>query len=195
MAFKPVADLDTDKMTAIGGIDKKSGKKNPTSLTGYFIGTKEVESKKSKTGKAAVHVFQTKEGNVGVWGKTNLDVKMRAVTPGVLTRVSFTGMVETKNNPMYKYNVEVDSSDTIEVGGPAQETLDNTAAEHSFDKYQAEEDLDADDAIDSDLDSDDAPLDEVQATRAARPARAAATPDAASQARVQQLLNSRRART
>lgn len=115
MPFKQLADLDASTCTAIGGVDKQTGKKNPTSIEGYYIGTRQVPSKKSKTGLAALHILQTKTGNVGVWGKTNLDQKMPAVIPGQLIRISFVGMVETPNNPMYKYKVEVDADSTIEV--------------------------------------------------------------------------------
>lgn len=115
MAFKPLADLDCTTTTAIGGTNKETGAKNPISIEGYYIGTRQVPSKKSKTGLAALHILQTASGNVGVWGKTNLDQKMPSVLPGQLIRVSFVGMVETPNNPMYKYKVEVDADNTIQV--------------------------------------------------------------------------------
>lgn len=115
MAFKQLVDLDANVTTAIGGTDKNTGKKNPTSIEGYYVGTRQVPSRKAKSGLCSLHILQTKTGNVGVWGKTNLDQKMPSVLPGQLIRISFVGMIETPNNPMYKYKVEVDVDNTIEV--------------------------------------------------------------------------------
>lgn len=181
MAFQTVADLDCSTTTALGGKNKE-GKANPTTITGYFIGTRDVVSKKSKTGFAALHVLQTPKGNVGVWGKTNLDSKMKGVTPGNMVRITFTGMVETRNNPMYKYKVEVDADNSIEVA-----TAD-TAASEETESYQAS-DASYDEVEETSLDAEEEALDEVPAPRATAPKKALATPDAARQAKVQELLN------
>lgn len=129
MAFKTVTDLSADNTVALGGTNRKTGKTNPTSAEGYYLGSREVDSQKSKTGKAKIHVFQTPKGNLGVWGKTDLDRKMESVVLGAMTRITYTGMQETKNNPMYKYKVEVDDTNTIEVSslsaGSENTELDN----------------------------------------------------------------------
>ena len=117
MGFKELTDLSTDNVTAIGGVDKKTGKKNPSSIEGYLIGTRQVDSKKAKSGKANIYVLQTPKGKQGVWGKTNLDQKMGSVRPGTMIRISHTGMQNTPNGPMYVYKVEVDTDNTIEVDG------------------------------------------------------------------------------
>lgn len=117
MAFKQVQDLGTDMAVKLGGVDKKTGKKNPTQIEGYFLGTREIDSKFSKTGKAALHVLQTPKGNVGVFGKTDLDRKMTSVSPGTMVRITQSGSVPTnKGNDMLKFTVEVDEDNTIEVG-------------------------------------------------------------------------------
>lgn len=175
MAFKTVSDLSTDNAIALGGFNRKTNKENPTTITGYFIGSKEVDSPKSKTGKAKLHVFQTEKGNVGVWGKTDLDQKLAAAQQGALTRVTFTGMQETKNNPMYKYRVEVDTENTIEVAPPATAALE----EHG-DFYDG-----SNDGADP-FGEDD--VDEAPPARALAPRTPAKTPTADSQARVQALL-------
>lgn len=181
MGFKTVSDLSTDNAIALGGFNRKTNKENPTTITGYFIGSKEVDSPKSKTGKAKLHVFQTSTGNVGVWGKTDLDQKLRAAEVGALTRVTFTGMQETKNNPMYKYKVEVDSENTIEVA-PAESTLsDDTAA--TDDGYTYDEPTDSEDDVDA------APA----YTPPKQPSQAARPPSADAQARTHAMLNRSRA--
>lgn len=183
MAFQTVADLDCSTTTALGGKNKE-GKANPTTITGYFIGTRKVESKKSKTGDASLHVLQTPKGNVGVWGKTNLDSKMKGVTPGVMVRITFTGMVETRNNPMYKYKVEVDAENAIEVATP-----DTAEASEEAESYNSKAEASYDDSEETELDAEEEALDEVPAPRAAAPKKPLATPDATRQAKVQELLN------
>lgn len=115
MAFKAVTDLSTDTTISLGGFNKKTGKNNPTSVEGYFLGARKVESKKAKTGFAFIYTLQTSKGNVGVWGKTDLDRKMESVQPGQMVRASFDKMVPTPNGDMYKFKVEVDSENSIEV--------------------------------------------------------------------------------
>lgn len=172
MGFQDIADLDCQVTVALGGINKKSGKKNPTSVEGFYIGTRQVPSPKSKTGYAALHVFQTNSGNTGVWGKTNLDQKMTAVKAGQLCRVEFVGMVETKNNPMYKYRVQVDPSQTIDVATaePTASDDDNNAEDFigSGDAYEPE----------AEVGEDEPALDEAPPVRQATPPRQAFKPDA-----------------
>jgi len=189
MAFKEVADLDCNETTALGGVNKKTNKKNPTSITGYYIGSREVDSPKSKTGKAKLHIFQAASGNIGVWGKTDLDKKMQEATPGAMTRVSFTGMQQTKNNPMYKFKVEIDLEDTIDVGYGSG----NGANQEEYG------DVDGPDAGAPDYsdDSDDSSLDDVAddvppPPRAKAPPVPAKAPSADSRAKVEALLNRNR---
>lgn len=180
MGFKEVIDLDCDVATALGGKDKKSGKNNPTQVEGYFVGSKEIPDKFSKTGKGYLHIFQTAEGRLGVFGKTDLNRKVKDIVPGTMARVTFTGTVPTKmGNDMAKFKVEVDSSNTIDLALSAGAT--SAAA--------------ADDAGDyhDDLDEEEI-VDEVPPPRATKPAKAAASPDAARQARVQALLNAGKTR-
>lgn len=188
MGFKQVADLDCDNTTAIGGTDKKTGKKNPVSIEGYFIGTRQVTSPKAKNGLSALHTLQTQKGNVGVWGKTNLDQKMKAVLPGQMIRITFVGMVATKNNPMYKYNVEVDADNSIEV------SPESDKPQHGDEDVTDEEDATfADEAEeDSDPDAEDRLPDELPPQRAQAPRQAAAAPSAARQQAVQNLLRGAR---
>lgn len=120
MAYEEVQDLGTDTVTAIGGSNKKTGKANPTSIEGYFIGSRDVPSSMSKTGLAKIHVFKTAKGNEGVWGKTDLDIKLASVPIGTMTLVKFDRMQVTKGKqPMYKYKVSVDRDNIIEVAGSA----------------------------------------------------------------------------
>lgn len=115
MAFKAITDLSADTTISLGGTNRKTGKKNPSSVEGYYLGKRAVKDTKKKSGESYIYFFQTSAGNIGVWGKTDIDRKLGAVPLGSMTRVSFDRMVPTPNGEMYKYKVEVDAENTIEV--------------------------------------------------------------------------------
>ena len=114
MAFKTIQDLETDNTVALGGYNKKLKKENPTQPEGYFLGTKKTKNTKND-GVSSLHILQTPKGNVGVWGKTDLDRKMLNVVAGTMVRITHTGMQQTKNGEMYKYRVEIDNENSIPI--------------------------------------------------------------------------------
>lgn len=186
MGFKEVASLDCDVSIQLGGTDRKTGKAHPTSIEGYYLGSNNVPSPKAKSGFSKLHIFQTNKGNVGVWGKTNLDRKLASAGVGTMTRVTYTGMQETKNNPMYVYKVEADSDNTIDVGGlvaasSESDVGEDYSASYGSDEFEGE----------SDVGEETAALDEAPPSRPSAPRKAATTPNAAQQARVQAMLNGR----
>lgn len=153
MGFREVASLDADVTTALGGKNKKTGKPNPTKAEGYYLGSRKVDSKKSKDGKAYIHFLQTSKGNLGVWGKTDLDRKLTTIAPGTMVRVSFDKMVPTPNGDMYKFKVEADPDNTIEVAdfsdsapSDTEETTDDveTYAAQDEAEYEQKEVLEED---------------------------------------------------
>lgn len=143
MGFKEVSSLDADVTIALGGVNKKSGKKNPTSVEGYYLGSRTVESGK---GEAKIHFFQTSKGNVGVWGKTDSNRKLGGVPPGTMTRISFDKMQATPNGEMYKYKVEKDDDNTIDASGLAGPALEVDGNSDSDDGFSSDEDT-SDDAL------------------------------------------------
>lgn len=175
MAYKQVLDLECDTVTALGGVDRKSGKKNPIQVEGYYLGSKDVESPR---GKNKLHVFQTATGNLGVWGKTQLNQKMLSAPVGAMIRATFSGMMQTKNGEMYKYKVEIDNENTIEVSAPvtAQASEENGVTDEGYEELPVEEEETAEEEVPY--------TPPVRATKAT----ALKTPDAARQARVQALL-------
>lgn len=199
MGFKEVASLDADVTTALGGINKKTGKPNPTRIEGYFLGSRDVESKMSKTGLAKIHFIQTPKGNVGVWGKTDLDRKMKQVAAGVMVRITQDGKVNLPGKqPMYKFRVETDSENSIEVATQEESSLQTEEQQEYSDTgledvQNAGGDL-GDDNYEDTLD-DETPPDEIAPARTKPPVRAAATPDAARQAKVKELLAKGRNKT
>lgn len=177
MAFKEIQSLDAETTISLGGFNKKTRQDNPTQITGYYLGSKTVPSQKSKTGKAYIHIFQTVDGNVGVWGKTDLDRKMQALTEkvGVMVRVTQNGTKPTKGgNDMYIFRVEVDADNSIEVA-TTQQSYESEVVEEEY----------SDESYDDDVNAEfDAPA----TRRPTAPVQAATVPDAARQAKVKALL-------
>lgn len=196
MGFKEVQSLDADVVTALGGVNTKTNKPNPKTLEGYYLGNRQVESKMSKTGFAKLHFFQTSTGNVGVWGKTDLDRKLAAVALGTMTRATHTGMQPVPGKrPMYKYKVELDESNTIEVAVQEETSLQGQDVDSGDAGYDDKAYDGLDDGPEDTLDGDDTQLDEIQPPPPRAPQRAAQTPSAAQQAKVKELLGKNKNRT
>jgi hypothetical protein len=190
MGFKEVSSLDADNTTALGGVNKKTGRANPKTAEGYYLGTRKVESKMSLSGEASIHFLQTSKGNLGIWGKTDLDRKIQTVVPGQMIRITQTSMQAVPGKKdMYKFKVEVDAENTIEVEGL------NSNDSQSDDNFEEDVPDQGTYEEETDVDAEEEQLDEAPVTRAARPAAPTATPDAARQAKVQALLNKGRTQT
>jgi hypothetical protein len=183
MAFKEVQDLGCDNATALGGINKKTGKKNPTQVEGYYLGTREVEARLSRSGKASLHIFQTAKGKLGVWGKTDLDRKMKAAAPGNMIRVTYSGTRNVPTGIMHTFKVEVDADNTIDVG-TAPEVQEQAETEEDIPMEFANEEVE-----ETAIEEEEAPVVEEQAPLPPRAPKVIATaPTAAQQNRVKQLL-------
>lgn len=182
MAFREILDLDCDTTVALGGFNKKLRTENPTSIEGYFLGSKVVASPKSKDGKAKLHIFQTAEGNVGVWGKTDLDRKMTSVQLGAMTKASFSGMAPSKNGEMYKYKVAQDSENTIDVDTSPKNTPVLVEASASEEESYGDDEDSLDDEV----------AEEIPAPRPIAPKVPAKTPSSEQQAKIQALLSKNR---
>ena len=139
MAFKEMQSLDAERVTALGGVDKKNkNKPNPKTAEGYYLGSRKVASTKSKSGFAYIHYLQTDKGNLGVWGKTDLDRKILSVAPGAMIRITQTGMQPTPNGDMYKFKVEVDLENQIEVDLASEVNEDSGESEGIEDRVMDE---------------------------------------------------------
>ena len=146
MAFKKIQTLEAETTTALGGINSKTGKPNPTSIEGYLLGTKTITNADGQASK--VHYFKTSKGNQAIWGKTNIDAQLAGVSLGTMTRVTFEGKVKVKKGFMYKFLVETDEENTIEVNTPKSATVQATSAYE-----EEEEDAPSLDDEDSEIDS------------------------------------------
>jgi hypothetical protein len=161
MSFKTVTGLDTENVFALGGVDQKTGKKNPTSLEGYYLGSKKV---KTETGIALIHVFQTALGNNGFWGSADTNSKLAQVRVGTMTKVEFVEKKKISGGKTKKiFNVMVDDENVIDTGAL------NASSEGAYD--------------DDNGDSDEGGFEEEDA------AQSAALADAEKRARTASILN------
>lgn len=191
MAFKKVENLETDKTVQLGGKNEK-GQANPTQLEGYYLGYKEVDG---EFGPSRLHIFQTAEGNVGIWGKTRLNAKLTNNLLGFMLLVTFTGMIAPKKKgrkPSYGYEVQYDDENVIDVSGLTESAGDNTA--YAEDTDEAVEAADQHDMLEEETDpgEEEAMPDEVQPKRATPPRQVAQGPAPEAKKKVQDLLNGRR---
>lgn len=174
MGFKELQDLDASTVIALGGRNKKTGKENPSTVEGYYLGSRKVDSKKNKTGFSYIHILSTPKGNLGVWGKTDLDRKILSVSPGTMIRATHVGMLQVPTGEMYKYKVEIDDSNTIEVTA----ALGNQAVEQ-----------DSNDGVDGNTYEEDTESSYESEDNEEDSAQSAALLAAERKAKVQELLN------
>ena len=166
--------------TAIGGINKKTGKPNPTQVEGYFLRTSTISDTKKRNGIGYIHHFQTKDGEAAVWGKTDMDRKLKGVRPGVMVRITATGKTKpTPNGDMVLYVVQQDVNNSI----PVSNDLDAPGVETEYAGQRIMED-DSEDSLEEDSSS----YDEVTPARGFAPSHPAAI-DSDKAAKVKALLN------
>lgn len=93
-------------------------KSEEKSVQGYYLGVKLVGEQKY-----VLHVFQTKNGPLGVWGASDLNQKMKGVPLRAMTRVTFVKRVavtpigiedsDAAGLFMNKYDVMYDTEDFL----------------------------------------------------------------------------------
>jgi hypothetical protein len=127
-----------------------------------------------------------------------MDQKLTTVIPGQLTRVTFTGMQKVPGRKdMYKYKIEVDSGNTIDVGGLStapQETAEEGEPAETYEDPDADlENFDPnDESLDeTDIDVEEEQLDAAPPARPIPPKKPATNPNVT---RARELLGKTRAR-
>jgi hypothetical protein len=180
MSYITKFDGRTDKTIKVGG------EGNPSFVEGYFLGSKDTES---DYGPGKLHLFQTAEGIVGVWGKTRMNTLLTEDHRGQMVLLSFTGMIApTKKGrrPSYGYQLKYNPKDTIDVANINV----NAESASASDDDESESQYVSDDTNDN--------VEEIVETAPVRPvapARPATTPSPAKQAALQALLNKNKAKT
>jgi len=165
MAWKTVTSLDCDTVFALGGVNGKTNEPNPTSIEGYYLGSRSTQVNGEE---ATIHVFQTPKGNQGIWGSADTRAKLKQVAAGTMTLVEFVEKKKISGGKTKKiFSVSQNTANTIEVGA-----LSTGQANESYvDEEEENEDLET---------AEKAPAYVVPAAAANR---------AASLSKVQELLN------
>lgn len=139
MAFKRYDDAQPDSWVTVGGISKKTGKKNPSTQTGYYLGRTVGKNQFDEDKDKVTFMVKTDRGVVGVNGNSNLIRRMDAAernfksaegkSPlGASVVITCTGeQPSKKGNPMKLFDVQFDADDMIEVqsAGPISATEDD----------------------------------------------------------------------
>ena len=185
MGYQKKSDLSTDTTVQLGGTNKKTGKPNPKSIEGYYLGAKTTQS---DFGEGKLHIFQTASGNVGVWGKSHSNRLLASEHIGQMVKLSFTGMGKAQKGRAapYVYELLFDAENTIEVASDSIETFGEVEAEVTTEEVGS-----YDESEDSEVDSEEEVLDVAPPARPTMPKRAATAPSPEARAKVQALLNSR----
>lgn len=172
--------LDDIRPVVLGGVDKKTGKKNPTQLEGYYLRIESRPNKFNPDKPQNFYVFQTAEGQVGIYGKAGIDREMKKAILGVMTLVKDTGEVldTGKGNPMKVFQVAQDKANVLDADALA---ASNVAPQSDEDYVSESEDSDDEEAIE-----------EVPPARPVAPKVPLKTPSAERQAALQSLLSKSR---
>lgn len=140
MAFREVQSLDAEQVIRVG---EEDGSDNTVeTISGYYLGFKEIANSLNPTRKSKIHVFSIEGRNVGVWGTSVMDRKLAAVpapsnpnTPSegtaFMTTVTFTGLKPaTKKGyrPSKNYNVGFDDENLIKVDAAIESSI-NTGSD------------------------------------------------------------------
>lgn len=183
-------ELGNVRAVTLGGVNKTTGEKNPTELEGYYLRVEGRPNKFNKNKPQNFYVFQTKEGEVGLYGKAGIDREMKKAVAGRMTKVVHTGQtIDTgMGNPMIVFKVFQDRDNTINVDdfNPPAPTA-STGSDDSDDDSGLH--------ASGDYDSLGEEEDELPPPRPQAPRTPASTPSADKQARVQALLAKGRSKT
>lgn len=111
MNRKEVVRVEADTLVTLGKINKVTGKPYLKQLEGYLIGHTALTGLHIKD--AVVWFIKTNKGNVGLYGRIDLNRKLQLVTAGTYVRITSIGLNE--QGTIYLYKVEYDSANTIEL--------------------------------------------------------------------------------
>lgn len=180
MAYEVLDDVTSVKL---GGTDKKTGKKNPTQLEGYYLRKETRPNKFNPEKPQNFYVFMTSSGQIGTYSTAGIDREMKKATIGVMTLLKDTGEVldTGKGNPMRVFQVAQDKSNVLDAESLASS---NIVPEEDYEGQQDElSEIDAE---------DDEAVEEMPAPRPVAPKVPAKTPSSEQQAKIQALLNKNR---
>lgn len=179
----------------LGGVDKKTGKKNPLFVEGFFVRVEQKPDKFHKDRPQNFYVFKTSRGEVGVYGKAGINRAMNRCQLGVMTKLTNTEeTVDTgKGNPMIVFKVAQDYTKKIDVqtASPISSVKSTQFANDPDLQNSLNEDLNTYEMSEYDESEEDLVDDQPQIVIPPRSTRSAisAPPSAAAQAKVRAALD------
>lgn len=114
MAYEELGSVDT---VTLGGVDKATGKKNPTEIEGYLVEVQKRPNKFKPNDPQNFYVFQTQSGMKGVYAKAGIDSVLKGAQLGAMTKLVATNeTLDTgKGFPMKVFKGYQDKTNTVEV--------------------------------------------------------------------------------
>jgi hypothetical protein len=125
------------EVVILGGVNKTTGKKNPTELKGYYLRKITIET---KFGTKPFYVFKTAQGTQGLIGSGNLNSLMESKIVNLQTHVIDTGTTKDvgKGNPMKVFKVGQDNQDSL-TSSEANSSYEATEIDFPADEEEEEE--------------------------------------------------------
>lgn len=147
MAFREIQNLNADKVIRI---DDSGSDGSLESISGYYLGYKEIPSSLNPTEKTKIHVFSIEGNNIGVWGKKIMNTKLAAVPApsnpqnlsdgrAFFTTVTFAGLrPATKKGfkPAYNYVVGFDDENVIKVDAALESSVSTGDEDNDVDNVE-----------------------------------------------------------
>lgn len=100
--------LTTNVTITLGGAVEETGKPNPTSAVGYYLGTKSFEKLDTRSNEMktkTLNFLLTGDGIIGVWGgKSVIDSGFSKADIGVKLEIEYLGLTKSKKPGGYKYH-------------------------------------------------------------------------------------------
>lgn len=85
-------------------------------LTGYYVGTRKIETNKTESGESLIHLFQEKDGTeIEVWSFEMLKRKLSKVPKGCMVRLTYTGTLKDGEKTIHQVKVEYNENEKIKI--------------------------------------------------------------------------------
>lgn len=162
MGYEKVSSVATVKLS---GVNKLTGKKNPTTLEGYYVRWEPRPNSFNPDKPQKFYVFLTSEGEVGVYGTAGIDFEMKKCKIGQMTKLVNTGKEKPSKlgQPTKIYEAYQDKANTI-----TQEEIDLLNPESYLPSEEASAtSAEQDDEEEDTLEGDTVSLDEITTPPAA----------------------------
>jgi len=137
MSYQELGEVE---VVVLGGMNKSTGKKNPTELEGYLQRVEKRPNKFNPDKPQNFYVFLTEHGEKGIYAKAGINRVLRNAVYGAMTKLVATDeLLDTgKGNPMKVFKAYQDKTNTIDVSASAQVSDSGSYEETSEEEFEEE---------------------------------------------------------